>query len=471
MNNMKNAIYVYFQYRTLNKVPLMMRKHGYEPKLLIDGEVQQIYDEKYGIPEISKYVIRSLENLNDNSIYCTPLMEEYLSKNVFLPEKFENIIKDNLFTLIDQSTRWDRYLKKMYQDYVNYIFTMARFAYSYMTLENIEVIFFTHFCHLGIDLIFYLIAKELGIKTIFMNPEFEMETNKYLVTYSDTLDFDKIYDKMSKKRECNFKIRKGFEKNLSYMKNINIKTGKNIKFEQSRFIKFVLNIFTFKKEKPKLKYFYQLKRYFQEKECLLLRDSIVRDVDWSKKYVYFGLHMQPELTTSFYGGKYTDQLLAVEKISKILPEDWVIYVKENPKQTLINRGNIFYERLKNIPKVQLVPIDTNTYELIRNSQFVASITGTLLYEAVCGGKPGVMFGNYWYSKLPGVFKYRDNLTVAEIINCKINHKEVEDKINDFYSRCEEIVIENNMLNSLSENQNYNQEENHIKIIKLLLEIV
>lgn len=466
----KNAIYVYFQYRTLNKVPLMMREYGYEPKLFIDGEVGCNYDKKYSISGISKYVIKTLENLDDNSIYCTSLMEEYLSKNIFLPEKIEKVLKDNLFTLVDQSTRWDRYLKKTYQDYLNYIFTMARFAYSYMVLENIEVVFFTHFCHLGIDLIFYLIAKELGIKTIFMNPDFEMETNKYLVIYSDTLDFDKIFNKMRKRRDCNFTIKEGFEKNLSYMKKLNLVTGKSIKFKYSIFLRFLLSIFTFKKEKPNLRYFYLLKRYFQERECLLLRDSIIKQVDWSKKYVYFGLHMQPELTTSFYGGKYTDQLLAIEKISSMLPPDWVIYVKENPKQTFLNRGNIFYERLKNIPKVQLVPIDTNTYELMEKSQFVASITGTMLYESVCGGKPGLMFGNYWYSELPGVFKYREDLTVEEIVKCKIDHKEVENKINDFYSKCEEIIIENNMLDCLSKSQKYNQEENHKKVVKLLLEL-
>lgn len=469
---MKNAIYVYFQYQTLNKVPLRMKEHGYEPKLLIDGEYKGSYDEKYGIEGIHKYVITTQEQLYDNSIYITPLMEEYLAKNIFMPNNIEKIIRDNIPMLIDQSSRWNEYFNKTYYDYLNYIYTMARFAYIYMTEENIDVIFFTHFCHLGIDLTFYLIAKELGIKTIFMNPEYEIETGKYLISYSDTQDYEKLYDKMVKKRrDCTFQIKDSFEKPLTYMKNIKLFTLDNLKLKWPILFKMMIYSPFYSSSHPKTKYIYRTRKYFQEKACILYRDSIIKPADFSSKYVYFGLHLQPELTTSFYGGIYSDQLLAIEKLSAILPDDWIIYVKENPKQNLENRGRIFYERLNNIPKVQLVPMDTNTYDLIKHSQFNASITGTLLYESVCGGKPALMFGNYWYSRLPGVTKYRDGLTVDEIVNCEINHNELQNIINDFYSKCIEIVIENNMLEKLVPEQNYDIEENHNKVVNLLCEMM
>lgn len=37
------------------------------------------------------------------------------------------------------------------------------------------------------------------------------------------------------------------------------------------------------------------------------------DVDFNKKYVYFPLHLQPEMTTDAIGGIYRDQILAIER--------------------------------------------------------------------------------------------------------------------------------------------------------------
>src|SRR5690606_32290981 len=48
----------------------------------------------------------------------------------------------------------------------------------------------------------------------------------------------------------------------------------------------------------------------------------------SQKFVYFPLHLQPEMTTSALGGIFEDQIFALSCLSSKIPVDWCILVKE-----------------------------------------------------------------------------------------------------------------------------------------------
>jgi hypothetical protein len=179
--------------------------------------------------------------------------------------------------------------------------------------------------------------------------------------------------------------------------------------------------------------------YRESKKNLL--NILSKQIDLTKKFVYFPLHLQPELTTSTLGGIYVDQLLAIERLSKIIPEDWCIYVKENPVQTELMRGKWFFARLKLIRNVKVVPLDFDTYSLIKNSIFVATITGTAGWEAISGGKNVLVFGNAWYKSLPGAFSYNEDFELEDILNYEINHDELEKELNLLLSKAGDGVIE------------------------------
>jgi hypothetical protein len=132
-------------------------------------------------------------------------------------------------------------------------------------------------------------------------------------------------------------------------------------------------------------------------------------------YVYFPLHLQPELTTSAVGGVYADQLLALEALSARMPEGHLIYVKENPKQTEKQRGPLFYKRLRALKNVRVVHLRESSSDLIRGSLSVATITGTAGWEALFHGKPVLVFGSAWYREFPGVTTFTDELNVSEFL--------------------------------------------------------
>ncbi|MDA7536998.1 hypothetical protein N8568_02235, partial [bacterium] len=89
---------------------------------------------------------------------------------------------------------------------------------------------------------------------------------------------------------------------------------------------------------------------------------------------------------------------------------------------------------KRIPNCHYLNTSIDTYELLENCQFVASITGTACWESVSGGKPALIFGNVWFKKLPGVISWRPDLSLAEITDTPIDHEDLERAYSDTMSK-------------------------------------
>ena len=170
-------------------------------------------------------------------------------------------------------------------------------------------------------------------------------------------------------------------------------------------------------------------RYFQRRCYNKNNSKTVQYVNFKKKYVYFPLHLQPEMTTDVLGEKYTDQLLAIEKLRNILPDDWYIYVKENPKQKSYMRGRYFFERLSLIPNVVFVDRTIDTYKLMESAQFVSTITGTAAWEAITGGKNALIFGRVWFDHFPGIFRFGEMESIQEILQYRISHEDIQKETN------------------------------------------
>lgn len=134
------------------------------------------------------------------------------------------------------------------------------------------------------------------------------------------------------------------------------------------------------------------------------------DIDQTASFVFFPMHMQPEKTTSAFGGVFEDQILALKILSTSCPVGWKIYVKEHPVQLVPNyierenyRSIEYYRVLKSIPKVELVPLDASYEDLMQKSRFCATITGSVGWESMLSGRPVIVFGDNWYSSCRGCF--------------------------------------------------------------------
>ena len=138
----------------------------------------------------------------------------------------------------------------------------------------------------------------------------------------------------------------------------------------------------------------------------------IKEIDFSTPYIFCGLQYQPEKSTCPLGGRFNDQILMIELLAKNLPNGWNLYVKEHPSQFVneysrygeLFRSKKYYDTIKNIPNVYLVSLKSDVFNLIDQSKAVASVTGTICWEAAFRGKASLNFGYSWLKGCEGIFE-------------------------------------------------------------------
>lgn len=314
-------------------------------------------------------------------------------------------------------------------------FTMSYHYFANLILKkNVQLIIFANLPHEGPDYVLYQVAKMLKVKTlicyqnIFSNQFFMMTS---LADFGVFNTVPKIFGDQS------LSLEPGFKQKVSYMQDIEKRqlaiTGGGLGFILFRLKKAVRKISLMlvglirialtpkrinlkslarKIETFHFKYVYR-KNNIKHTVSQVVLNNVINS---SSKIAYFPLHLQPELTTSAIGGIFQDQLLAIETLRSLLNDNWVILVKENPKQGYFQRGDLFFNRLSHIPGVYWVDRFYPSEKILEKATLTAVISGTAGWEAIKGGGKCIVFGQAWYSSLPGCIKYYDGITNSELIN-------------------------------------------------------
>lgn len=129
----------------------------------------------------------------------------------------------------------------------------------------------------------------------------------------------------------------------------------------------------------------------------------VLNPDLDKDFVFVGLHMQPEKTSQPMGFEFDNQYMMIKVISQSVPSGWKVYVKEHPNQFNVKkipavhyRDKVFYDSLASIENVEFIPLELDSIQLVERANMVATLTGTLGWEAISDFKPVLVFGQAYY---------------------------------------------------------------------------
>lgn len=351
---------------------------------------------------------------------------------------------------------------KTYQETLHIFNMYFDFFADLLQKNRVELVLFSNLPHFGVDFILYKVAKSLHIKTVMSNQS--LIPNRFFYV-SDIDDFGTFEGAEDSGEELNVTVENKYKKDLGYYMS-NIPSTK--KCCVCSLLNDILHLFVLKKKKPMTLAGAVQKFHICRAFNARVPRHTVTQVDLSKKFVYFPLQLQPELTTSALGGIFEDQLLAIERISLLIPDDWFIYAKENPKQTQRQRDDYFFQRLSAINKVIYVSSSVNTYDLIENSQFVSTITGTVGWEAISGGKSSLVFGKAWYKNLPGVFEYDDDIKLNDILEYSIDHNELQHQYNKLIRKTATGVVD---LDYTSLVENYSHVQNAVFLEAFALKYV
>jgi hypothetical protein len=165
----------------------------------------------------------------------------------------------------------------------------------------------------------------------------------------------------------------------------------------------------------------QLKSVLAKRRLYRRYMALQKIPDLSAPYIFVALHYQPERNTSPLAGAFVNQQLIVDLLCRAVPAGWRIYVKEHGWQLSLGsngaaaRSPNYYDDLVKQPTVSLVPIEMQASTLIANAKAVATVAGSVGWEALVKGAPALVFGPAWYRDCAGAFPISSETDVCDAL--------------------------------------------------------
>jgi len=211
-----------------------------------------------------------------------------------------------------------------------------------------------------------------------------------------------------------------------------------------------------KTPKKVISQFIFLKRKLRER---YIDKNFKTKVNYNQNYILFTLHVDPERQTLISSPYYTNQIEVISALSKSIPVEYKIYVKEHYGQRISGwRDLSYYKKIKQLPNVELIHPSYDTLELIKNSSMVCVINGTSALEAAFLNKSSMVFADTSFSSLPSVYRVKSFENLSEIIRTHLDSKVDFDAINNYINLVEQNSFEFNFLNIFNDFNNIFSDE-------------
>ena len=181
--------------------------------------------------------------------------------------------------------------------------------------------------------------------------------------------------------------------------------------------------------------FHNYEKFLIKISLLFSFNNILKD---KYKFILVPLHLEPELTTSPMGGAFYDQMEMIELINRNCPSGYKIIVKEHPVQKINHtRNKYFFKKIKSFKNViYLDKKSKSTKDFIEISDIIATLTGSVGFEALCKQKKVIVFGEPFYMHYKGCYKINNDDDFLKFIKNKDTFTNNSKELNKFLNNCE-----------------------------------
>ncbi len=312
------------------------------------------------------------------------------------------------------------------------------------------------------DYLFYKMCKIKKIKVLILN--YSRFGQKSIITN----DFDKItltelnnYSQPLRTQQELLDYLKGF----NYFKN-NLDFASNFMSSKKQLINAIFhyifvsnnnnNIYTYY-GRTKIKVLLKttiltLKEKYLKKS---LQKYFEKKINNKLNFFYFPLQVEPENSILLNSPFLTNQLEVIKNISKSLPIDYELYVKEHPM--MLTRGwrdSSFYKKILDLPNTRLLHPLIDNEKLLENCSGVITISSTAGMEAAFYGKPSIVFADVLYSMLPSVHKISNMDLLPDMISSILDEKINFSDVSEFVNFIDDNSIDFDLFDFLTQLSNY-----------------
>ena len=307
--------------------------------------------------------------------------------------------------------------------------------------------------------LFYEMCKSKGIQPLMLGLS-RFGYKSIISSVADKLDYD-INDLESFQQNRTLEELKKYQKDQNFSKNIKEFTNETLNSKTSfasALIQYLLsnneNIHShysyYGRTKFKVlsrKFLELLKKKYRQN---FIDKNLIKKLDYSTPFIYYPMFAEPEKVILLGAPFWTNQLEIIKQISKSIPIDHKLFVKEHPMMFILWRKTSFYKEIMKLPNVILIHPSVSSKILMEKCSLVISTAGTSALESIFYGKSAITFVDTGLDMIPYVHVLESINDLPNLIKNSLNEKVDPLVLNKYVNLIEKQSIDFNYLNAMAD---------------------